>query len=426
VVHRLVTSALPSLIAVVLVATLLIAPAAATPGHLDTFFDTDGRQTSFIHGGTGYAVAIDASGRIVVAGYTLTRQTDIAVARFLPNGRPDPDFGGGDGRASLDLGGTDYAFDIAIQDDGKIVVAGERDLTDHSQFAVARFGRGGVPDAGFSGDGKVFVDFGTRFQGANALAIGPGGKILVGGFSSNGSTGRWAMARFLPDGKLDTGFGGDGKVFTNMSATDEQIEDLVVSPGGAITAAGYAEVSLTPRFAVARYGSGGRLDRHFGNSGKNLIDVTRGSDIAYGIAQRSDGGFILVGYASHAGGNDWGIVALGPQGHLDASFGDRGRVITAFGPAFEYAYGVAIQPNGRIVVVGRATRANADFCVIRYKPGGSIDLSFGGEGKAFTDYFGEEDTARGVALQTNGKIVVVGEAERNGVRRIALARYLGA
>jgi hypothetical protein len=77
-------------------------------------------------------------------------------------------------------------------------------------------------------------------------------------------------------------------------------------------------------------------------------------------------------------------------------------------------------------VVGRASRADADFCVIRYKAGGSIDLAFGGEGKAFTDFFGGEDTARGVALQTNGKIVVVGEAERAGVRRIALARYLGA
>ena len=424
--RRLSTSLLITSIAATMVATLLSVPAYAVPGHLDPFFDTDGRQTSFIHGATGYAVAIDKRQRIVVAGYTLTRQTDIALARFLPNGQPDPGFGGGDGRTEFNLGGTDYAFDVAIQDDGKIVVAGERDLTNHSQFAVARFGTGGLPDASFSGDGKAFVDFGTRFQGANALAIGPGGKILIGGFSSNGSTGRWAMARFLPDGTLDDGFGGDGKVSTNMSTTDEQIEDLVITPGGAIVAAGYAEVGRTPRFAVARYGSGGRLDPRFGNDGKNLIDVSRGGDIAYGIAQRSDGGFILAGYAGHAGGNDWGLVALGPLGHLDSTFGDRGRVITAFGPAFEYAYGVAIQPNGRIVVVGRASRAGADFCTVRYKAGGSIDPAFGAGGKAFTDFFGGEDTARGVALQSNGKIVVVGDALNHGVRRMALARYLSA
>ena len=185
-------------------------------------------------------------------------------------------------------------------------------------------------------------------------------------------------------------------------------------------------MSLVPTFAVALYGSGGRLNPHFGTGGKSLIDVSRGSDIAYGIAQRPTGGFIVVGYAGHAGGSDWGMVALTAQGHLDATFRDGGRVITAFGPAFEYAYGVAIQPNGRIVVVGRASRANADFCVIRYGPGGRIDLSFGGQGKAFTDFFGGQDTARGVALQTNGKIVVAGEAERHGVHLMAVARYLGA
>jgi uncharacterized delta-60 repeat protein len=426
VVRRLSASVLVPLAAVALVATVLTAPAVAVPGHLDPYFDADGRQTSFIHGATAYAVAIDARGRIVVAGYTLNRNTDVALARFLPNGQPDVGFGGGDGRATADLGGTDYAFDVAIADDGKIVVAGERDLSDHSQFAVARFGPGGVLDNSFSGDGRAFVDFGTKFQGANALAIGPGGKILIGGFTSNGNTGRWAMARFLPDGTLDPGFGGDGKVTTNLSNTEEQIEDLVVAPGGAITAAGYAEVGLVPRFAVAHYGSGGKLDPHFGSDGKNLIDVSRGTDIAYGIAQRSDGGFILVGYASHAGGNDWGMVAVTPQGRIDTTFGDGGHVITAFGPAFEYAYGVAIQPNGRIVVVGRASRASAEFCVIRYKAGGSPDLAFGAQGKTFTDFFGGDDTARGVALQTNGKIVVAGEAELNGVRRMAVARYLAA
>lgn len=424
-VRRPLTSALVPLAVLILVSTVLSARALALPGRLDPYFNAGGKQISFIHGGTGYAVAIDGRGRIVVAGYTMTRNTDVALARFLSNGRPDPDFGGGDGRVSADLGGTDYAFDVAIQPNGRIVVAGERDLTNHSQFAVARFGTGGLLDPSFSGDGKAFVDFGTTFQGANALALGPRGTIVIGGFTSNGSTGRWAMARLLSDGKLDPAFGNGGKVSTNTSATDEQIEDLIVMPRGAIVAAGYAEVSLVPTFAVALYGSGGRLNPRFGTGGKSFVDVSRGSDIAYGIAQRPTGGFIVVGYAGHAGASDWGMVALTAQGHLDGSFMDGGRVITGFGPAFEYAYGVAIQPNGRIVVVGRASRANADFCVIRYGPGGRTDLAFGSRGKAFTDFSHDQDTARGVALQTNGKIVVAGEAVRNGVHLMAVARYLG-
>ena len=108
--RRLSTSVLITSITATLVVTLLSVPARAVPGHLDPFFDSDGRQTSFIHGATGYAVAIDKRQRIVVAGYTLTRQTDIALARFLPNGQPDRGFGGGDGRTEFNLGGTDYAF----------------------------------------------------------------------------------------------------------------------------------------------------------------------------------------------------------------------------------------------------------------------------------------------------------------------------
>jgi uncharacterized delta-60 repeat protein len=421
-VRRLTTSTLLTLIATALVAGRMAPPALADPGALDPFFNHGGRQTAFIHGATGYAVAIDRDGRIVVAGYTLTKNANIAIARFMPNGQPDPRFGNGAGRVSVDLGGTDYAFDVALQG-RKIVVAGERDLPGRSQFALARFGSGGALDPSFSGDGKAFVNFGTRFQGANAIAVGSGGKILIGGFSSNGSTGRWAMARFTSNGTLDTGFGGDGKVTTNLSPADEQIEDLIVQKGGTIVAAGYAQRGAAPRFAVARYGSGGRLDPQFGSGGTNLIDVGRGSDIAYGIAPRPGGGFALVGYANHAGGSDWGIVGLGPSGHLDESFGAHGRVITGFGPSFDYAYGVAFQPNGRFVVVGRASRGTSDFCVARYKPGGHLDRSFSADGLAYTDFFDASDTARGVALQDNGKIVVAGEAEDHGLRRIALARY---
>ena len=92
--------------------------AVAAPGKLDTTFSGDGRATAFPKGATGYAVAIDAKGRVVVAGYTLSANTRIAVARFRPNGTLDPNFGGGDGRVTIDLGGTDYAFDVAIGSNG--------------------------------------------------------------------------------------------------------------------------------------------------------------------------------------------------------------------------------------------------------------------------------------------------------------------
>jgi uncharacterized delta-60 repeat protein len=416
---------LPAL-ALCLAITLVALPAQAAPGSLDPFFNGTGKNTAFASGATGYAVAIDHQGRIVVVGYTLTAKTQISVARFLPDGHLDPSFGGGTGRVTTDLGGTDYAFDVAIQKDGRIVVAGERDMANSSEFAVVRYGIHGVLDASFSGDGRAFIGFGRRYQGANAVAIGGSGNIVVGGFASNGTSSHWALARLRPNGTLDPSFGKAGKVLTEVSPTNEQIEDLVIGSGGTITAAGFAEASLVPQFAIAQYLIGGRLDPSFAHGGKNLIDVSAGSDIGYGLARQRDGKFVIAGFASNHGQSDWGLARVGVHGRLDAAFGNGGKVVTHFTAAYEYAYGVIVQTNGKIIVVGRAGGAGRgpDFCVARYRIAGKLDDTFGGGGRVFTDFDKGEDTARGVALQTNGKIVVAGEAQIGSKRRMAAARYV--
>jgi uncharacterized delta-60 repeat protein len=404
--------------------TAFATPVHASPGQLDKFFSGDGKQTAFPSGAAGYAVVLDKQGRILVAGYTLTVKTDLALARFLPNGKPDPDFGGGDGRVVTNLGGTDYGFDVALQSDGKIVVAGERDFNDHSQFAVVRYGIHGLLDRSFSKDGKNFTEFGKKYQGANAVVIGASGNIILGGYTSNGSSSRWALARYRPNGSLDPRFGKDGKVSTDVSPTVEQIEDLALVPGGKIVAGGYAETSLKPRYAIGQYLTSGNLDRSFGHKGVNTVDMTTGGDTAYGLARQPDGKLILVGYVDRGGAGDWGIVRFGPKGLIDKAFGNKGKVVTAFGPGYDYAYGVAVQSNGKILVVGQATRDTTEFGVVRYKPSGGLDLTFGGNRKTLTDFFLGDDLARGVALQPNGKIVVAGVAGVGNKLRIAVARYL--
>ena len=156
----------------------------------------------------------------------------------------------------------------------------------------------------------------------------------------------------------------------------------------------------------------------------NSVDLTNGGDIAYGLAKQSDGKLILVGYADNGGRGDWGIVRFGPKGLLDKTFGNKGKVITHVSDAYEYAYGVAVQTNGKIVVVGRAVRTSADFGVFRYTVKGKLDGTFGHGGKVFTDFFTDADTARGIARQTNGKIVVAGDAAKGATSRMAVARYL--
>lgn len=414
-------------LALAVVASSAVTPALAEPGKLDGSFSVDGRATAFPQGATGSAVAIDAKGRILVAGYTLDGETDFALARFRPNGNLDPDFGGGDGRVRTDLGGTDYGFDIALGSNGRIVVAGERDRPSGSHMAVAVYGPRGMLDTGFSGNGVVLIGFDNELQGANAVVVGANDKIVIGGSTSNGQTSRWALARLRPNGARDRAFGGDGRVTLDVSPSAEQINDLEIVEGGKIVAAGSAESALSPRVALARFLIGGAPDRDFGKRGVKITDVANGADTAYGVTEQADGALVVVCHVANGGKADWGVLRYGANGRLDGAFHGDGIRILGFGPEYELAQASSVQSNGRIVVVGRIRRNDDDqFGVVRLKPNGSYDMSFSSDGRLIVDFDGGSDTARDVALQTNGRIVMVGEAFDRGRRRFAVARLLAS
>jgi uncharacterized delta-60 repeat protein len=416
----------PALAAVAIVSGIA-APVQAAGGKLDRAFSGDGRATAFPKGATGFGVAIDGKGRILVAGYTIDGDPDFALARFRPNGRLDPDFGGGDGRVTTDLGGTDYAFDIALGSNGRIVVAGERDRPSGSLMAVAVYGPRGRLDRGFSKDGVAFVGFGKELQGANAVAVGANDRIVLGGATSNGETSRWALARLRPNGARDRGFGGDGRVTVDLTPSDERINDLTIVAGGKIVAVGSAESGLSPRIAIARFLLGGKLDRDFGKRGVKITDVANGADTPYGVTEQPDGKLVVVGHVANGGKADWGVLRYGPNGRLDDTFHDDGIRILAFGSDYEFAQATAVQSNGRIVVVGRIRRsANDQFGVVRLKPNGAYDRNFSKDGRVVVDFGGGSDTARDVALQDNGRIVVAGEAFEGGRRRFGVARLLAS
>lgn len=414
-------------LAFAVVAGISATTAHALPGKLDGSFSVDGRATAFPKGASGYAVAIDAKGRILVAGYTLDGAADLALARFRPNGNLDADFGGGDGRVSTDLGGTDYGFDIALGSNGRIVVAGERDRPSGSHMAVAVYGPRGMLDTDFSSDGIAFVGFDNELQGANAVAVGANDKIVIGGSTSNGQTSRWALARLRPDGARDRGFGGDGRVTLDVSPSAEQINDLEIVAGGKIVAVGSTESTLSPRIALARFLIGGAPDRDFGKRGVKITDIANGADTAHGVTEQEDGRLLVVGHVANGGKADWSVLRYGPNGRLDDTFHGDGIRILGFGPEYELAQASAVQSSGRIVVVGRIRRNDDDhFGVVRLKPNGSYDMSFSGDGRLIVDFDGGSDTARDVALQANGRIVVAGEAFDRGRRRFAVARLFAS
>lgn len=413
-----------SVATIVALVTLLPGVASAAPGDLDPFFSHDGKQTAFANGAVATAVAVDRHDRIVLAGYTLTAHPDIALARLTPAGRLDPTFGNR-GRVVTDLGADDYAFDLAIGSDGGIVVVGERSTSATDRVFVQRYRPNGSLDPGFADGGTAVTGFGRRLQTASAVVITPAGRIVIAGSTSNGITSRSAIARFLRDGRLDDTFGDDGRVTTDVSPSGEQLTDVLLQPDGKIVAVGWAEGSLVPAFSAVRYMGDGRLDDGFDWDGVARMDVSVGSDKGLGAALQPDGSLVIVGSASAGNRDEWGIVRVGPHGHLDDTFGHRGLLVTGFGPGYDEAAAVAVVGNGKLVVAGRIRNgAKDDMALLRFKPGGKHDLTFGAGGRVLCDFAGGSDAARDLITQVNGKILVVGEAVIDGVRRFGLARYL--
>lgn len=414
----------PTLAVAAAAALLLPSVARTAPGDLDPRFSSDGIATAFRSGGVATSIAVDSQGRTVIAGYAISDEVDLAVARFLPDGKPDPSFGG-NGRARFDVGDADYAFDMVVLAGDGLALAGRSTGKKNDRAFVLRLTNAGKPRTLFGGgDGLVKIDFGKATQVAGAIAVSPGGRLVIGGYVSNGTTSSSALARLLPDGRLDDSFAGDGRMTPSLSTGAEQVHDVAVLADGSILAAGEAEVDGQPRFSLFKASSEGALDRTFANEGVRLTDMGPGADVANALAADGGGRIVLAGRASNAGRYDWGIARYDAAGMLDDTFGVKGKVVLEMTSSVEEATDVALS-GGRIVVVGRIRGATSlDLGVVRLRAGGALDPDFGVGGTVLVDLYGSTDVGRGVALRPNGKIEVAGEAWRDAAPRFLAIRLL--
>ena len=416
-------------------ATLLLCPflpltIKAAAGDLDPAFGSGGKVTTdfFLMSDEAFAVAIQSDGKIVAAGSTIKPGTgrDFALARYLPNGTLDNTFGMG-GKVTTDFfGNFDQIEAIAIQSDGKIVAAGLAITGTFFDFALARYNTDGSLDITFDGDGKVTTNFFGFSDEIMGIAIQCDGKIVVAGRAFDGTIDNIALARYNSDGGLDTTFDGDGKVTTNFSGFSAEASSVALQTDGKIVVAGRAANSTGSNFALARYNSDGSLDTTFDGDGKVTTDFFASSS-ANDLAIQSDGRIIAAGFVSAAGGSDLALARYTSNGGLDTTFGSGGRVTISFFTGTEDISAITLQSDGKILAAGFGlnTGGTADFVLSRYNPNGSLDTTFGSGGKAVTDFFGQDDLAFDLALQSDGKIVVVGLAESSTVDDFALARYLG-
>ena len=391
----------------------------------------------------GRAIAVQPDGKILVAGithrrnvqtkkqYTAYLPADFALARYNKDGTLDNSFGEG-GKVVTDFGGNyDIIQAIALQPDGRIVVAGytvwDRYDTD---FALARYNKDGTPDLSFGDGGRVVTDFFGKEDRARCIVIREDGRIVAAGSALNDQI-YFALARYTSDGKLDRSFGTEGKLWNEL-AKFYTVSDIVFHNNQQFVVAAAKErdyrdgQNYTTSFLLFRYHSDGRLDTTFGKKGKVTVPSTTRTDIGKVVALQSDGKILLAGWPNViARSQPVAITRYNRNGRQDKSFGEKAGTAIPF-PQHAMAKRIAIQSNGGFIIAGDISNylgsPGLTLVLTRYDKDGRLDSSFGEKGKVITPYNGFS-TSFAIAFQPDGKIIMSGHSKENYPADFMLARY---
>lgn len=321
---------------------------------------------------------------------------------------------------------ADQALAIAIQSDGKVLVAGSVEFNNpgDTDFGIARYLSNGTLDTSFSSDGKQTISLGPSSQ-AFGVAIDSSSRIVVAGttYLTGGHFGGnhdFAVTRLLSNGNLDTSFSGDGKQTVAFDLADaahrqvDQVRGVALQSDGKIVLAGSVKRSSQDwDFGIARLNTNGNLDTSFDGDGKRVVAFDLGneiSDLASAVAIASNK-IIVVGKA----GKDTAIVRLNSNGSNDSTFGSNGKKTfdLAGSSNFDEGKSVKVASDGKILIAGvffnSSNGGSSKAFVARLTSSGSLDTSFGTSGKTtfeFNDF--STDSAAALAIQSNGRIVAAG------------------
>ena len=334
-------------------------------GVLDTSFGTNGIAVTDLGGkdDKAYDAALLPDGGIVAVGVADPAgflKGDFGIVRYNPDGTPNTNFGNG-GIVRTDIrGDADQAEAVAVQPDGKIVVAGlaAKVAGSLSDFALARYNADGSLDTSFGTGGIVTKDFGGE-DAAVALAIQADGKIVAAGTASDGI----ALARYLPDGTLDPTFGSGG---TTVNPRSGVANGLALTAGGGILLAG----SSGADFLLRAYLPDGTPNPNFGHLGSVTTDINGGSsDFAENLVVDAQGRIILVGRATSTTILDMALARYNADGTLDTSFANHGTLTADFHGRGEFGQDVALDQRGRLIAAGyTANGSDTDFALLRAHP----------------------------------------------------------
>ena len=411
----------------------------AAEGDLDPTFGGAGKVTTDFAGFEDdlHAVLIQPDGKIVAGGFGWGQSVSgFGLVRYNADGSLDTSFGNaGKVVMSMSPGLASDVSAMALQPDGKIIAVGVGwpVVFTSFDFLVARYNADGTLDTGFGDGGKLFTDFfGFEDRGVS-IAVQPDGRILVAGpvsHSDDDSSADFGIARYKANGSLDTSFGDGGKVAIDFDGKENLARSVIIQPDLKIIIAGIASYPAPFVVGLARLNSDGTLDTSFGNSGKATATAAGGGMQIKSAALQSDGKIVCAGDML-TNPQQFALCRFNADGSLDTGFGVGGFVTTGFANQKDYCQTVLIQSDDKILAGGTTFLDTvvrwANFALARFNDDGGLDTSFGDGGKLTTAFFGKFDAMTGLALQSDGKIIAAGSAAKgdaNNSLDFALARYI--
>lgn len=405
----------------------------AQDGSLDQTFGVGGKVTTRVasYQAEAQSLVVQKDGKIVVVGYRENLDNDIVIVRYNENGSLDTTFDH-DGIVTTTVFRYQYckAYSIVLQTDGKLLVSGFSSFGNNLIIVLLRYNINGSLDTSFNHSGIVTLAIGSYSTHIYSMALQRDGKIVVTGDTHTSINDMDVLVvRFNIDGTLDKSFDTDGIVITDIGNFIDICHSIVIQEDGKILVAAnkFADLNVS-LIVMLRYNSNGSLDTTFDHDGMLNTNIGFGgipwtpSNITM---VQNDQKIILLGKREI--GNDAYnlLVRYHANGSIDSTFGVDGYVVSAVRETGyrENFYALNLQRDGKILAVGRRIVDTIGFfLIIRYNKNGSIDESFGEEGKAITNFGNAYELVRAAAIQNDDKIILVGSIFE-GNDHFALARF---
>ena len=397
---------------------LIVSPAflSAQAGTLDKTFNDTGMVTIPVGSANAIAqaLAVQPDGKIVLAGFASNgSNNDFGLTRFNTDGSPDLEFNE-TGNQLIDFNGTDdFAEGIAVRpENGKIIIGGYTFNGSGFDFALAQYLPDGSPDSFFGTNGRTTTPVGTNVF-ATALGLQHDGRIVMAGYSTQSGNNEFTLGRWLEDGSPDPSLDEDGIVTTHIGISNSAAFCLLIQPDGKIIVAGQAFNDATLRWeaAIVRYLEDGTLDQQFGEDGISILTLSNKDLFITAISLDVNKNIVAAGYTGTSpSNNNFVLLRFLPDGRPDSLFDEDGLLVAPFNGNNNEATSVLTQPDGKIVIAGHAEINGTDhFALARYDQHGLLDPTFGTAGKT-TTRIGDFNGLNSLTLAGDGKILAAGGA----------------